>query len=42
MTEESIVFRIDPSVEDDRPVIEFDAPANRAIDWRRLDAILRG
>ncbi|MDB5312363.1 MAG: hypothetical protein JWO38_6565 [Gemmataceae bacterium] len=42
MTEECIVFRVDPSVEDDRPVIEFDAPANRGIDWRRLDAILHG
>jgi hypothetical protein len=42
MTDERIVFRVDPSVEDDRPVIEFDAPANRGIDWRRLDDILRG
>lgn len=40
MTDERIVFRVDPSVEDDRPAIEFDAPANRGIDWRGLDAIL--
>jgi hypothetical protein len=42
MTEEGVVFMVGPSVEDDRPVIEFDALVNRGIDWRRLDALLRG
>jgi hypothetical protein len=42
MTEECNVFRVDPSAEDGRPVIEFDAPANRGIDWGRLGAILHG
>jgi hypothetical protein len=42
MTEERIVFRVHPSIEDDRPVIGFDDPANRGIDWGRLDAILLG
>ena len=42
MTEELTVFRVDPTVEDDRPVIEFDNRANRGIDWGWLDAILLG
>jgi hypothetical protein len=42
MTEESTVYRIEASAEADRPVIKFDAPANRGIDWGWLDDILRG
>jgi hypothetical protein len=42
MTEEKTVFEFDYSVEDERPVIAFDTPANQGIDWLRLGAILRG
>lgn len=42
MTEDDVVWLVAPSIEDDRPVIEFDAPANRGIDWARLDAVLQG
>jgi hypothetical protein len=35
------IFAMRPSVENDRPVIDFDDPGNRAVDWAALDAALR-
>lgn len=42
MTDESLVFELRPSIEDDRPVIAFDDPANESIDWLQLDEIAQG
>jgi hypothetical protein len=42
LKQEIDIFEMDRSVEDDRPVIEFDAKPNQGIDWQKLDTILRG
>ena len=42
MSREITIFELDPSVEDDRPVIDFELKANQKNDWQRLDLILRG
>ena len=42
MTQGITIFELDRSIEDERPVIEFDAQINQGVDWQKLDNILRG
>lgn len=42
MTDSTTVYRIDASVEEDRPCIDFDSVENRVIDWFAIGEILRG
>lgn len=41
MTDDKIYLMV-PSAEDDRPVIEFDAPVNQQIDWQQVDQVFQG